>query len=144
MDFSKQKRLKAHNSGTLLLTFIVDESTDNSERHVFYFIPSYQSIFDHNFGKIDLLDEWCRYYNCHVDFEKFDLLNYWELKGDEFFSKILISKIVLGIIWIPASCADVERSFSEFNLLETPCRKMSHRSLIDYLLCYYNKQDGNV
>ena len=98
-------------------------------------ISSYPSIFGHEVNN-DLLDEWCRYYNSHVDFENFDILNYWERKGDEY---PLISKLALSNIWIPASSADVERSFSKLNLLETPFRSnMSDRNLIDSLFCYYN------
>ena len=47
--------------------------------------------------------------------------------------------MVLKMLWIPASAADVERCFSLLKALEAPQRlQMSESNVRDHLFCYAN------
>ena len=86
-----------------------------------------------------LLDEWGAYWNdVAIESDYFNIVSFWEQKTDEY---PLLSKVAHKVLWIPASTADVERSFNLLKTLETPQRLLMNDSHVrDHIYCYFNSK----
>ena len=86
----------------------------------------------------ELLSKWSSYQNGDFQFDSFDICKFWNLKKD---TMPTLSNIALPVIWVPASAAVVERSFSFKNLVENMWRtNLSNKSLKGHLYFYYNNK----
>ena len=73
-----------------------------------------------------------------IESDDLNIVSFWKQKTDEY---LLLSNVALKVLGIPASTADVERSFSLLKTLETPQRlQMSDSHVRDHIYCYFNSK----
>ena len=103
------------------------------------FLQNYSVLPDFDILNDALLDEWGAYWNdVAIESDDFNIVSFWEQKTDEY---LILSEVALKVLWIPASTADVERSFSLLKTLETPQRlQMSDSHVRDHMYCYFNSK----
>ena len=103
-------------------------------------ITQYSNLKGFSSAGTQLLDEWAIYWGINeiFDMNSFDIVSFWISRGE---SMPILSKLALNYIWVPASAATVERSFSKLKQLESPQRlAMSDATLRDSIFCLCNSQ----
>ena len=99
-------------------------------------IDSFAAIKDFQDPSTELVEEFQIYVNYKDDSRNpFNILAFWNTNKSRF---PLLQQIANKVIWMPVTCVDVERSFSQNKYLINKCENLTPENTKQFTMLYFN------